>query len=203
MSLTKKLVCIFLCIATVLTFSSCSKKVEITEENINEAVKTVETALKEFDTKTLKKYVESETLSYIIKFAENKEQFADLGKAIFSNLTLEVDSVDTEKGTVTVKVSNNDLYSTASMFVFNLTNLYSTSEILSLLNSDSFLDKNLKELSEKIAKQPLAVQKTITLTVTQGKRNLVLSFDEDAEDAVSGGALNAIKSFTGKFSFGK
>jgi hypothetical protein len=34
----------------------------------------------------------------------------------------------------------------------------------------------------------------VTLDIEQGKKNLVLSFDTDAEDAVSGGALTSIKS---------
>lgn len=197
MKLIQKLMCAVLCIIVAFSFSSCSKNVEMTEENINETVKTVETALKEFDTKTLEKYVESNTLSYIIKFAKNKSQFGELGKAIFNQLTLEVEDTDLEKGTVTVKVINRDLASTASMFVFDLTSIYKGTEILSMLNNDSFLDRNLSELNEKIEQCPLGLEQTITLTVTQSKKNLVLSFNENAEDAVSGGALGAIKAITG------
>ena len=37
----------------------------------------------------------------------------------------------------------------------------------------------------------------ITLSVKKGEENLVLVFDEEAENAVSGGALGAIKSAAG------
>ena len=38
----------------------------------------------------------------------------------------------------------------------------------------------------------------ITLNIEQGSKNLKLSFDEKAEDAVSGGALSSIKAIFGK-----
>ena len=37
----------------------------------------------------------------------------------------------------------------------------------------------------------------IVLNIQQDSKNLVLSFDENAEDTVSGGALSAIKSIYG------
>lgn len=200
MKALQKMMCIFLCAAVVLGFSSCSKNVEMTEENVSQTVETVETALREFDTKTLKKYVESETLSYILKFAESKEQFADLGRAIFSALTLEAQEIDLEKGTVTVKVVNRSLSITATMFVHDLTNLYKGTALLSKLNDDDFLDKNLSKLNGQIEQQPIGSEETVTLKVAPGKKNLVLTFDETAENAVSGGALGAVKSFTGGFS---
>ena len=36
----------------------------------------------------------------------------------------------------------------------------------------------------------------ITLNIEQGSKNLKLAFDDTAENAVSGGALNAIKSLS-------
>lgn len=41
-------------------------------------------------------------------------------------------------------------------------------------------------------------EQTITLSVSQGDGCLVLGFDEDAENAVSGGALKAIKEIIAK-----
>ena len=43
--------------------------------------------------------------------------------------------------------------------------------------------------------QPSAAE--INLYISQGKNNLVLKFDSTAENAVSGGALDAIKSIYG------
>ena len=50
---------------------------------------------------------------------------------------------------------------------------------------------------ESIADAHLTTETTVTLNIEQGKKNLILSFDADAEDAVSGGALQAIKKIFG------
>jgi hypothetical protein len=189
---------ILMCFAILFSFSACSGSAELTEENVNATVETVEKALQEFDTKTLKKYVDSETLNYIINFAESHEQFQKLGVAIFKNMTMDVKSIDLEEKTVTVSVGNKDLYTVASNFTYELMNKYSTIQLLRLIDNDSFLDISLEELTENIDEaisDGTAID--ITLTITQGKKNLVLSFDETAEDAVSGGALTAIKKVIG------
>jgi hypothetical protein len=182
----------------LFSFTACSSSTELSEKNITDTVETVETALQEFDTKTLKKYVDSETLNYIIKFADNHEQFQKLGVAIFENMTMEVKSIDLENSTVTVTVMNKDLYDSAMMFAQDLLNEYSTFQLLRLLDNETFLDTSLDELTQKIDDAVMeATSIDVTLTVTQGKKNLILSFDEDAEDAVSGGALTGIKSIIG------
>lgn len=190
----KKITCLALCAVIALSFSGCSN-VEMTEENITSTVETVETALKEFDTKTLEKYVESETLSYIMKFANKHEQFKKLGQAIFQNLTMEVKDIDLDKKTVTVSVKNKDLYTIASNFVYELLQDYSGVQLLQKLDDENFLDSSLSELTSGIEEAKMKSDElTITLTVTQGDKNLVLGFDDTAENAVSGGAIEAIKS---------
>lgn len=192
-------VCVFLCFCLIFSFAGCSGSAELTEDNVNAAVETVETALQEFDTKTLKKYVESETLSYILDLADKHEQFSQLGAAIFKDLTMEVTSVDLEAKTVTVKVSNKNLYAVASNFAYDLMGKYSGLQLLRMLDNEAFLDISLAELTENIdATSYFSDELEITLNITQGKRNLILSFDEDAEDAVSGGALTAIKTAIGQ-----
>jgi hypothetical protein len=182
----------------LFSFASCSKSVEITEENITETVGVVETALKEFDTKTLSKYVDSKTLGVIIPIAEKNEAFLTLGRAMFGNLEMEIVSIDPENSTVTVEVINKDLYVDATDFAYQLNNNYSKMQLLGKLEDDEFINDNLNPLIEKIDAAPmLSEKKQITLSVKQGKRNLVLGFDETAEDAVSGGALGAIKSVFG------
>lgn len=191
-NIPKILLSVFLIVVLAFSFSSCAKT-EMTEENITDTVSTVETALKEFDSKTLEKYVSSSTLSYIMKYAENHQQFVDLGKAIFKDLEITVTSVDVENGTVTLDVKNKNLKTAASIFALNLKDKYTTMQLLQKLDDEAFLDESLGTLVDSINSTKDTVEATVTLKVVQGKRNLVLSFDDDGEDAVSGGALTGIK----------
>lgn len=185
--------CAVLAAAMIFSFSSCSKANSMTEENIKNTVATVETALKEFDTDTLNKYVSSTTLDYIIKFSSSHEQFAQLGKAIFANLEMEVKSVDLQNQTVTITVSNSKLTEIATIFTEGLKAKYSNTELLRKLNDDSFLTQSLNVLLEGINNTSISTEADITVKVQKGKKNLVLALDETAEDAVSGGALGTIK----------
>lgn len=191
-NIPKILLSLFLVVVLAFSFSSCAKT-EMTEENITDTVSTVETALKEFDSKTLEKYVSSSTLSYIMKYAENHQQFVDLGKAIFKDLEITVTFVDVENGTVTLDVKNKNLKTAASIFALNLKDKYTTMQLLQKLDDEAFLDESLSTLVDSINSTKDTVEATVTLKVVQGKRNLVLSFDDDGEDAVSGGALTGIK----------
>lgn len=196
----KKVLSLLLCAILVIgCFAGCSKTSnELTEENVNATVDIVWQALKEFDTETLGKFVESPTLSTIVNYAEGHDQFVDLGKALFENLTVEVKSVDLESKTVTVSVQNKDLYFAANNFANDLKNNYSSFQLLSKLTDDDFLDNKLAALCSEIdaaEMQPSAAE--INLYISQGKNNLVLKFDSTAENAVSGGALDAIKSIYG------
>lgn len=195
----KKTLSLVLALILCLSFTACSgPNAEMTEENITETVATVETALKEFDTEALDKYVDSATLSVIIKYAEEHEQFSQLGKAIFENLELEVKEIDIDNKTVTVTVKNKDLSEATSEFAEKLQSNYSNFALLKKLNDDAFLDEKLTELQDKInACQMMDSGVDIVLNIEQDSKNLVLSFDENAEDTVSGGALSAIKSIYG------
>lgn len=184
--------CVILSVIMALSFASCSST-KITEKNVIETVSAVETALKEFDTDALNRYVSSTTLDYIVKLSASHEQFAELGKAMFADLELEVKSVDTENQTVTIAVSNKKLNEIASIFTEGLKSNYSNTELLRKLNDDSFLNNSLNVLLEGIKNSKTPVQAEITVKVEKGKKNLVLALDETAEDAVSGGALGAIK----------
>ena len=184
--------CVILSVIMALSFASCSST-KMTEKNVIETVSAVETALKEFDTEALNRYVSSTTLDYIVKLSASHEQFAELGKAMFADLELEVKSVDTENQTVTIAVSKKKLNEIASIFTEGLKSNYSNTELLRKLNDDSFLNNSLNVLLEGIKNSKTPVQAEITVKVEKGKKNLVLALDETAEDAVSGGALGAIK----------
>lgn len=187
--------CIILCISVIFSFAGCSKKVELTEENVISAVEEATTALHEFNTRDLKKYVDSKSLAFIIGLAEEHEQFADLGRGMFASLEIKVISVDLENKTATVEVSNKDLYAIASSFTYNLTKQYSTMQLLTLINDETFLDLNLTELLEDIEKASLYPEKkVVTLTLNDEGKNIVIGVDEEAENAISGGALSAITS---------
>ena len=193
----KVITSILLTLSLVFSLSACSSGAKLTQENVIKTVEIVETALKEFDTEKLQKYVSSTTLDYIIKFSNNHEQFAELGRAIFRDLEMEVESVDLENKTVTVTVRNKKLTNAASSFSKKLKERYSSFQLLQKLDDESFLDSSLGELVESIADAQLTTEVTVTLNIEQGKKNLILSFDADAEDAVSGGALQAIKKIFG------
>ena len=193
----KVITSILLTLSMVFSLSACSSGAKLTQENVIKTVEIVETALKEFDTEKLQKYVSSTTLDYIIKFSNNHEQFAELGRAIFRDLEMEVESVDLENKTVTVTVRNKKLTNAASSFSKKLKERYSSFQLLQKLDDESFLDSSLGELVESIADAQLTTETTVTLNIEQGKKNLILSFDTDAEDAVSGGALQAIKKIFG------
>ncbi len=191
-NIPKILISVILVVAVALSFASCAKT-EMTEENITETVSTVETALKEFDTDKLEKYVSSSTLNYILKYAEKHQQFVELGKAMFGNLSISVESVDVESQTVTVTVKNKDLSSAAYDFASGLKSEYTPLQLLGKLDDENFLNISLNELVSSMNSATDESEATVTLKVKKGDKNLVLSFDEDAENAVSGGALTSIK----------
>lgn len=196
----KKGIALFLSIVLIICcFSACAKtSAEMTQENITATADTVFTALKEFNTEDLETYVSSSTLSVIMGYAEKHEQFAELGRSIFENLSYEITSIDTQNKTITLSVMNKDLASTAQDFTNDLLSKYSTISLLSNLSSDTWLDSNLAILQEDIAAAPMQSEPVeITLTIEQGEDNLVFVFDENAENGVSGGALGAIKNAIG------
>lgn len=191
----KKNISIILCaIILVLSLSGCSSSAELTEDNVTKTVDKTFSALKNFDSDELNKYVDSSTLSIIIGYAEKHEQFSQLGKAIFANLSYEIKDIDLEAKTVTVSVKNKDLFNVASDFASQLKKDYSTFQLLSKLNDEKFLDMKLNALCQQIEEAPMSDKDTeITLNIEQSKKNLVLVFNNAAEDGVSGSALNAIK----------
>lgn len=195
--MVKKITALILCAVLVCAgFSSCSSvNTDMTEENITKTVDKAFDALKSFDTKNLDKYVKSSTLSMIISYAEKHSQFQKLGASLFNDLSYEITNIDIENATVTLDVQNKDLTEAASDFASELKNKYSTIQLLAKLSDEKFLDSNLSALNDDIANASMSDGKTtITLSIEKGSKNLVLSFDADAENAVSGGALSAIKS---------
>ncbi len=197
----KRVISAILCIVLLgASLCSCSKtSADLTEDNIRQTTDTVFAALADFDTDKLEKFVDSSTLKVIMSYAKSHTQFSDLGKAIFENLTYDIKSVDVNAKTVTVAVKNKDLYEPAASFTEELLGSYSSVQLLANLSKDSWLDSNLKTLTDKISSAEMqSEEQTITLSVSQGDGCLVLGFDDDAENAVSGGALKAIKEVIAK-----
>lgn len=196
----KKIISIALCaVMMFMCFTACSStNNDMTEENITKTVDMAFSALKNFDSDDLEKYVDSPTLTIIMGYAEKHQQFADLGKAIFANLSHEITNIDLENKQVTIKIINKDLQEVAGNFADNLKKDYSTFQLLAKLNDDNFLDRKLSELTNDIGNAPmLNGEIEITLNIEQGSKNLVLVFGDESENAVSGGALSAIKSIYG------
>lgn len=191
----KKVISVIMCIVLcIVSFAGCSSaEAELTEENVTATVDKAMTALKDFDSENLKKYISSETLSTILTYADKQEQFADLGRAMFANLEYQVMDIDLENKTVLVAVNNKDLSNVASDFVRELQRTYSTVELLTKLSNDTFLDSKLVVLCNKIDNaEMMDGYVDITLTIDDSGKNLVLVFDENAENQVSGGALSTI-----------
>ena len=195
----KKALSILLCLTFILvSFTACSSNA-MTEKNVTKTVDTAFTALKEFDTDKLQKYVDSSTLNTIVGFAQKHDQIKQLGQAIFENIDYEIKNIDLDKKTVTITVKNKNLAQGASDFATKLKSDYSTIQLLSKLNDEIFLNARLNELKQKIADAQMESDGVdITLKIEQGSKNLKLAFDDTAEDAVSGGALNSIKAIFGK-----
>lgn len=194
----KKTLSIILCLVLVtLSFTACSSSNALTEENVTKTVDTSFEALKEFDTDKLQKYVDSSTLNTIANYAQKQEQFKTLGQAIFENLDYEIKDIDLDKKTVTITVKNKDLSDGAKKFAEEITSEYSGVQLLGKLNDVSFLNTKLAELKDLISNAKMEEDGIdITLNIEQGSKNLKLAFDDAAENAVSGGALNAIKSLS-------
>ena len=196
--------CIMLCAALAISFAACSKKPsksetlngltnEMTAENVTATVEAIEKGLKDFDTDVFDACVSSETLEYIISFAKNHEQFSQLGKDIFANLSMEIVNIDLQAKTVTVSVTNKYLYTAASDFTYELL-ADGKMNLISKLDDEAFLDKSLARLEEDINSAEMIEEPVeVTLTIAQGEEYLKLTFDEDAEAAVSGRALTAVK----------
>ena len=190
----KRSLCLVLCLAMTLGLSACSGGASMTEENITVTVETIEKALKDFDTVTLQKYVNSSTLKTIINLSNSHSQFRELGKAMFEKLEIEVKSFDKKDKTVTLLVKNRDMSNIATEYVKELTAGKTVFPLAGLLNNDAFLDTSLQKLTSQISEATVPDNPTeITVSVEKGKKNLVLNFDENAENAVSGGVLTAIK----------
>ncbi len=190
----KKGICLILAFAMTLTLSACSGEKSMSEENIIQTVAKVEKALMDFDRATLQNYVKSSTLKTILDLSKNHSQFSALGKVMFEKLEIEVKSVDKKNKTVTLLVKNRDMSKIAEEFTKDLTKGKSVIQLMALLNNDSFLDTSLSKLTAEISEATVPDNPTeITVSVEKGKDNLVLNFDEAAEDAVSGGILTAIK----------
>lgn len=186
---------VFILIAALLSGCSSAPNADMTEKNVTKTVDVAFEALKNFDIEALETYVKSSTLTQIISFAEEHDQFKKLGRAMFANLEYEIIDIDLDAALVTVAVRNKNLEDAATSFMDSLLDEFSLLDLLSKLNDDSWLDKNLSVLTNSIDNcemNPEPVE--VTLKIREGAENLVLRFGTDAEDAVSGGALGAIKS---------
>ena len=171
----KKFTVVFLSILIVaFSFTACSSKPnnKLTEKNITNTIDTIFDALKEFDSSTVKRYVESSTLDTILTYASKKDQFRKLGVAMFENLQYEIKEIDTDNKTVMLAVKNKDLSEVASDYTKNLLKEYaSISGMLQLLKdiqNDTWLDTNLSVLTKGISNAAMKDEETdITLSFEQ------------------------------------
>ena len=191
----KKGVSLLLCLSLLFAVTACSKAVALTEENITKTVALVEKALRDFDRDSLQKYVSSKTLNYIFQFANGKEEFNTLGKLLFEKLEISVASVDLENNKVTLQILNRDMAIVGERYskLLQTRSHGKTAEMLKLLSDDEFLDISLRSLTAQISRATVPDNPTeVTVGVKQEKKNLVLVFGEEADNAASGGIVKAI-----------
>lgn len=185
-------------IIVAMLFSGCSSSApngDMTEKNVKNTVAVAFDALKAFDIDALNTYVKSSTLSQIMTYAQDHEQFKKLGQAIFANLEYEIVDIDLDAGLVTLSVKNKDLEEAAKRYMDGLLEEFSLLDLLAQISDDSWLNDNLSVLTNSIDDCEMNNEPVeITLKIKEGGGNLVLRFGSDAENAVSGGALGAIKS---------
>lgn len=204
-SYLKRSICFLLAVMMTLSLSACSAGTRMTEENITKTIQKVEKALREFDTQTLEKYVSSKTLDYIIRYAAEHEQINRVGKLLFKNLEINIKSVDTKNATASVEVKNKDLALGGERYMrlLNTRSRGDTFKMLELMSDEDFLNLSEKMLTAQISRATVPDNPTaVTLKIKKGKGNLIVSFDEKAEDAVAGGAVKSIKNaYKEKLSF--
>ena len=197
----KKFLAILLSVLIIAcSFSACSAKPnnKLTEKNITVTINTIFDALKVFDSATVKRYVESSTLDKILTYASKKEQFRKLGVAIFENVEYTIKNIDVDNKTVTLSVKNKDLSEVASDFTEGLLKEYASItgvvQLLKDITNDEWLDNNLSFLTKGISAAVMQNKEVdVDLSFEQKNDRLVFNFTLEAEDAVSGGALTAIK----------
>lgn len=197
----KKFLAILLSVLIIAcSFSACSAKPnnKLTEKNITVTINTIFDALKVFDSATVKRYVESSTLDKILTYASKKDQFRKLGVAIFENVEYTIKNIDVDNKTVTLSVKNKDLSEVASEFTEGLLKEYASItgvvQLLKDITNDEWLDNNLSILTKGISAAIMQNKEVdVDLSFEQKNDRLVFNFTLEAEDAVSGGALTAIK----------
>lgn len=205
----KKIICITLCLALCFGFGGCSSN-ELNEENVTATIQKAEEGFKDLNVATLGKYVKFGTLSnFSSSLGENVDiaqsisvgdlsdlkPFAELCNILFANLDIEIDSINLEEMTVDVTITNNDYYTPALLYAYNLKKTYSTQDLLRLFSNQERFEEKLNELIISL-KDAETTTKTTTATIKieQGDKNLVLVLDKDAEYAVTAGVISAIMS---------
>lgn len=189
------LLLVFIIVAMLFSGCSSAPNGDMTENNVKNTVGVAFDALKAFDIDALNTYVKSSTLSQIMTYAQEHEQFKKLGQAIFANLEYEIVDIDLDAGLVTLSVKNKDLEEAAKNYLDGLLDEYTLLDLLALISDDSWLDNNLSVLTNSIDDCEMNTEPVeVTLKIKEGGSNLILRFGADAENAVSGGALGAIKS---------
>ena len=153
----------------LVSFTACSSNA-MTEKNVTKTVDTAFAALKEFDTDTLQKYVDSTTLNTIVGYAEKHEQLKQLGQAIFENVDYEIKSIDLDKKTVTLTVKNKDLAQGASDFANELKKDYSAFQLLAKLSDDTFLKWKKTVLTSLLILSKEVKISSLPLTIRQKMR---------------------------------
>ena len=193
----KKILCVLLTLSIAFLASSCSsgKDAQALEPSADGA----KAALCEFNIDDFKKYASSETLNEIEKQIETYPQIEILSKAIFKNLEIEVKSAKlndkTGKGTAVLKIKNKDLKQLASDYITSMVSDYLLGKVD--LKDEAFLNEQIEILSTQIEDAPDGEWQKVKVNTKKGSDGVWrILFNDEAENAVMGGAAASIKGIT-------
>ncbi len=193
----KKYLCIVISIIMALFLTSCTSGED--NQAVRDSVEAARQALIEFDTNEFEKYAKSETLDAIEGQTAVYPQINTLAQEIFKELEIEVKRVkiNDEKGTgtATLKIRNKALKEPASDYVSSMVTQYLQGNVD--LKDSTFINEQLEALCKIV--EGAETGDWVKVKVDVEKRNdgtWIIVFNDDAEDAVMGGAASVIKNIT-------
>lgn len=202
MKMTKKLVLIFVSVFMLFLLSGCNEEKKAVE-TLNSAV----AALQSGDFETAAKYIKNNENLTDNEFFKNTVNAAEAGKAVFSKMSCEVNSVektDNKNVVINADVKNVDMKSIISNSISELFSLAFSNALAS--EEDQMSDEEMQnKMMELIinginAEDTAVVSKNIDIKVVKTDDGWKVNVDENVADAVTGGMVSTVKSFGGMFS---
>lgn len=193
----KKYFCVIITIMMALLMTSCSSGED--SQAVRDSAENARLALMEFDTDKFEKYAKSETLDSIEGQTAVYPQIKTLAQEIFKELEIEVKHVKVSEekgtGTATLKIRNKALKEPASDYVSSMVTQYLQGKVD--LKDSAFINEQLESLCKTVENAETGDWVKVKVDVEkQSDGTWIIIFNDDAEDAVMGGAASVIKNIT-------